>query len=63
MTSPMDKSCISIECTWKHRCALYFKTAEATFRQYIKPEQTADGCPYFSPLRERAWGEGGESND
>lgn len=61
--SPHDKVCIKTECHWKAHCGLYFKSADQLHRQYIKPEFSADACPHYQPMREPAWGEGGEPND
>ena len=61
-----NKVCISHNCTWKSRCDLYFRSTDEMLRQYILPESTADGCPYFTQIKDPpdvAWGMGADSND
>ncbi len=66
MTSPMDKVCIKVECTWKSHCAMYFKSTDELHRQYIKPELSADACHHYEAIRnpqDIPWGVGQEVND
>ena len=66
MTSPLDKVCIKIECTWKSNCAMYFKAADNLHRQYINPEHGADGCHYFEPIKQPQdipWGVGKDDDN
>jgi hypothetical protein len=40
----LTKSCIKWECTWKHKCALYFVPRA---NQYFAPETHSEHCHHF----------------